>query len=133
MLLLHTCLSEGKGYHFPACHILSVSGFRILFDFPLDLSSLPVFSPIPIESLTNYREEQCPETLESTLIKRRKIEKSLDADDLLHSEPYYRTIKNLQSWNISFIDIVLISSPMGMLGLPFLTRNKDFTAKVSNI
>ncbi|KAG9136212.1 hypothetical protein Leryth_003815 [Lithospermum erythrorhizon] len=125
-----TCLSEGKGYHFPACHILCVSGFRILFDFPLDLSALTVFSPIPIEPLTKYHEEKCPESFESTQIKRRKIEKSLVADDLIHAEPYFKTIKTLQSWNISFIDIVLISSPMGMLGLPFLTRNKGFTAKI---
>lgn len=44
--------------------------------------------------------------------------------------PRYRTVKNLLLWNVSFIDVVLISSPIGMLGLPFLTRDKEFSAKV---
>ena len=33
-------------------------------------------------------------------------------------------------WDVSFIDVVLISISMGMLGLPFLIRTKDFSAKI---
>ena len=62
--------------------------------------------------------------------KRHKMEKNLDANNLIHSEPCYKTVKNLQLQDITFIDVVLISSPMGMLGLPFLTRTKGFSAKV---
>nr|XP_028960961.1 integrator complex subunit 9 isoform X2 [Malus domestica] len=62
--------------------------------------------------------------------KRQKVEKSLDADDLICAVPWYKTVKNLHLWNASFIDAVLISSPMGMLGLPFITRMKGFSAKI---
>ncbi|AES68917.2 hypothetical protein MTR_3g019030 [Medicago truncatula] len=40
-----TCLSKGRGFHFPPCHMLNFCGVRILFDCPLDLSSLMAFSP----------------------------------------------------------------------------------------
>ncbi|KAK6143211.1 hypothetical protein DH2020_023559 [Rehmannia glutinosa] len=62
--------------------------------------------------------------------KGRKINKPLDANSLICAGPQYKTVKNLLLWNVSFIDIVMISSPMGILGLPFLTRNRDFSAKV---
>ncbi|KAF3950733.1 hypothetical protein CMV_023553, partial [Castanea mollissima] len=42
-----TCLSRGGDFHFPPCHILNVCGFRILFDCPMDLSALPIFSSVP--------------------------------------------------------------------------------------
>ncbi|KAA8519166.1 hypothetical protein F0562_013422 [Nyssa sinensis] len=67
---------------------------------------------------------------ESVDRKRQKIEKPLSAKNLINAEPFYKTVQNLHLWNVSFIDIVLISSPMGMLGLPFLTRAKGFSAKV---
>ena len=54
----------------------------------------------------------------------------LDANNLIYAVPCYKTDNNLHVWNVSFIDIVLISSPMGMLKLSFLTRMKDFSAKV---
>ena len=125
-VLLQTCLSKGGGFHFPPCHMLNVSGFRILVDCPLDLSSLAIFSPIPVA-------HQVHESLErdSVVRKKQKIEKTLDANDLVHAEPWYKTVKNLHLWDASFIDVVLISSPVGMLGLPFLTRTKDFSAKVT--
>ena len=62
--------------------------------------------------------------------KRQRIEKQLEAKGLIFAEPWYKTVKNLHLWNASFIDVVLISSPMGILGLPFLTRMKGFSAKV---
>ncbi|KAL7135421.1 hypothetical protein ABFS83_11G094600 [Erythranthe nasuta] len=115
-----TCLSEGKGFYYPPCHILDISGFRILLDCPIDLSSLLVFSPVPID----------PNPIISNGKNSRKIDKPLDASSLICAQPRYRTVKNLLLWDVSFIDVVLISSPMGMMGLPFLTRNKDFSAKV---
>lgn len=134
--LLQTCLSEGKGYHFPPCHLLNICGFQLLFDCPLDLSALSVFSPLPI-TLSGIPDEytsacSCETTLDLEHGSRKeKIEKPLDASSLIHAEPWYKTVKSLKLWNISFIDIVLISSPMGILGLPFLTRSKEFSAKVN--
>lgn len=66
----------------------------------------------------------------SVVRKKQKIEKTLDANDLVCAEPWYKTVKSLHLWDASFIDVILISSPMGMLGLPFLTRTKDFSAKI---
>ncbi|CAK9140265.1 unnamed protein product, partial [Ilex paraguariensis] len=131
-----TCLSKGRGYHFPTCHILDVCGFRVLFDCPMDLSALTVFAPIPVDSCTmlDVEASACSALKyldsESFENKRRKIGAPLDASSLIHAEPYYKTVKSLHLWNSSFIDIVLISSPMGMLGLPFLTRAKGFSAKI---
>ncbi|KAK7273538.1 hypothetical protein RIF29_14593 [Crotalaria pallida] len=62
--------------------------------------------------------------------KRQKIEKLLDAKSLIFAEPWYKTVKSLHLWNASFIDVILISSPMGILGLPFITRMKGFSAKI---
>lgn len=120
-----TCLSKGGGFHFSPCHMLNVSGFRILLDCPLDLSSLAIFFPFPVA-------HQVHESLDtdSVVRKKQKIEKTLDANDLIHAEPWYKTVTNLHLWDASFIDVVLISSPIGMLGLPFLTRTKDFSAKI---
>ncbi|CAA0809361.1 Unknown protein [Striga hermonthica] len=131
-----TCLSEGKGFHFPPCHIVDIFGFRVLFDCPMDLSSLTVFSPVLWHTSTIDNEDHFPCSCEnnvgssSTEGERLKIDKSLDATSLIHALPRYRMVKNLLLWDISFIDVVLISSPMGMLGLPYLTRNRDFSAKV---
>ena len=121
-------MSKGGGFHFPPCHILNVCGFRILFDIPLDLSALTIFSPIPVSFDTSLDEEtlSCPESD----IWKRQENTNLNARDLVRAEPCYKTVKKLHLWNASFIDVVLISSPMGMLGLPFLTRMKGFFAKV---
>ncbi|KAK4438629.1 hypothetical protein Salat_0197400 [Sesamum alatum] len=129
-------LESRQGLYFPPCHILDICGFQVLFDCPVDLSSLAICSPVPTGSNSiAYNENfscSCGKYagLESNEDKRRKIDKPLDANSLICAEPRYRTVKDLLLWNVSFIDVVLISSPMGMLGLPFLTRNKDFSAKV---
>ncbi|KAK4362753.1 hypothetical protein RND71_017994 [Anisodus tanguticus] len=114
-----TCLSEGKGYYFPPCHILNICGFRVLLDCPLDLSALAVFSPLPIAISSLLDEETSSQSSEF-----------LDSKSLIQAEPWYKTVTSLQLWSIYSIDLVLISSPMGMLGLPFLTRSKDFRAKI---
>lgn len=103
----------------------------------MDLSCLSIFSPVPIERNIVIDENRsscaCYTSLdsESTEMKGQKIEKLLDGSSLIHAEPWYRTVESLKLWDVSFIDVVLISSPMGMLGLPFLTRSKDFCAKVN--
>ncbi|CAN0909990.1 Integrator complex subunit 9 homolog [Linum grandiflorum] len=123
-MVKQTCLSRGQGYHNPPCHILDdVYGFRILLDCPLDLSALSVFSPVLHHG----------QTLDDSSVhdsKRQKTQKPLDARDLIHDEPWYKTAKNLHLWDPCSIDVVLISSVMGMLGLPFLTRIPGFCAKV---
>lgn len=128
-----TCLSEGRGYYFPSCHILNICGFRVLLDCPLDLSALAVFSPLPIaissllDEKTSIRKGQSSSNLESV---REEVAEFLDSKSLIQAEPWYKTVKSLQLWSIYSLDVVLISSPMGMLGLPFLTRLKDFRAKI---
>ncbi|KAI3740509.1 hypothetical protein L2E82_30969 [Cichorium intybus] len=112
-----TNLSQNKGYNLPSCHMVNLSGFHILLDCPLDLSSLTIFSPI-----STILHEQ---TFDSSSSK-----KILDNYNLIPFEPYYKTIERGHLWNVSLIDVVLISSPMGMLGLPFLTRTKGFSAKI---
>ncbi|XP_027341672.1 integrator complex subunit 9 [Abrus precatorius] len=131
-----TCLSKGRGFHFPPCHMLNFCGIRILLDCPLDLSALMAFSPVPTD-LDSLLFDESNETKASDFLnsrvgsgKRQKIEKLLDAKSLLFAEPLYKTVNNLHLWNAAFIDVVLISSPMGMLGLPFLTRMKGFSAKI---
>lgn len=96
----------------------------------MDLASLTIFSPLPVDSnaINNDKvlfSSQKFVGVESNEEKRR--------NGLIYAEPRYVTVKNLLSWNVSFVDVVLISSPMGMLGLPFLTRNKDFSAKVPEV
>ncbi|CAH1451060.1 unnamed protein product [Lactuca virosa] len=112
-----TCLSQSRGYNLPPCHMVNLSGFHILFDCPLDLSAITIFSPV---STSLY--EQTFTTPSS--------KKLLDSNNLIPIEPYYKTIEGVHLWNVSLIDVVLISSPMGMLGLPFLTRSKGFSAKI---
>lgn len=126
-------MGEAKGFYVPPCQILDICGFRVLFDCPLDLSTLSIFSPVGVVEeefrvsfCNDIRDSECPEK------KRQKVEKPLDASHLIYSEPYYKTINDLHLWDASFIDIVVISSYMGMLGLPFLTRKQGFSAKVSN-
>ncbi|KAI6691796.1 hypothetical protein NL676_019506 [Syzygium grande] len=121
-----TCLSRGKGFYFPPCHMLSVCGFRILIDCPLDLSALAVFAPIP----PGFSAAQDEEGFEHSVDESDGYEKPMNAKALIRSEPWYKTVANLHLWNLSFIDVVLISSPAGMLGLPFITQAKDFSAKV---
>ncbi|KAH6767965.1 hypothetical protein C2S51_013301 [Perilla frutescens var. frutescens] len=124
----HVCLSEGSGYYYPPCHIMDISGFRVLFDCPMDLSSLTIFSPVPVDSNTIVNGYNFSCSCQKYVGLDSNEEKW--GNGLIYAEPRYRTVKNLLLWNVSFIDVVLISSPMGMLGLPFLTRNKDFSAKV---
>ncbi|KAK1405655.1 Beta-Casp domain-containing protein [Heracleum sosnowskyi] len=126
-----TSLSEGKGFYAPPCQILDICGFRVLFDCPLDLSALSIFSPVCVDEeefkvslRDDFKDSECSDK------KRQKVEKPLDASNLIHSEPYYKTVNDLHLWNASFIDIVVISSYMGMLGLPFLTRKQGFSAKI---
>ncbi|KAI7743871.1 hypothetical protein M8C21_030320 [Ambrosia artemisiifolia] len=108
-----TSLSQTGGYNLPPCNIVNLCGFHILFDCPLDLSALTIFSPIS-----------------TALYENHETKKLLDKSNLILAEPYYKTIESLHLWNVSLIDVVLISNPMGMLGLPFLTRTEGFSAKV---
>lgn len=105
-------------------------------DCPLDLSALLIFSPIPAYSDRRLEEAlgcSCHVCLvtDCAAHKKQKVENSVDASSLIYGVPWYKTVCNLHLWDVSFIDAVLISSPMGMLGLPFLTRNKNFSAKVN--
>lgn len=131
---LQTCLSKGGGFHFPPCHMLNFCGLRILLDCPLDLSALTVFSPVPA-GLIAFPDKESGNSmaLEVGSDKRLKIEKPLDANSLIFAEPWYKSVNYLHMWNWCSIDVILISRPMGMLGLPFLTRMKGFSAKVSTL
>ncbi|WCJ38542.1 Integrator complex subunit 9 [Euphorbia peplus] len=131
-----TCLSRGNGYNFPPCFVLDVGGFRILLDCPLDISALTIFSPVPADFCPVRCDEfsKCSShdslDVEGETQKRHRIKAPVDANTLIHAEPWYKTAKNLHLWDPSSFDIVLISSTMGMLGLPFLTQSKGFSAKI---
>ncbi|XP_072998949.1 uncharacterized protein [Typha latifolia] len=103
-----TCLSEGSGFHFPPCHMLELSGFRLLLECPLDLSALTVFSPIRTTTSTS----------------------TSSLSGLINALPWYKTVAALHLWDPSLIDAVLVSSPSALLGIPFLTRNPKFTGKI---
>ncbi|KAJ8762719.1 hypothetical protein K2173_012211 [Erythroxylum novogranatense] len=128
-----TCLNKGSGYYFPPSYILDVSGFRILLDCPLDISALTIFSPLTTQfhpQLVNESSRYSSMDMEFEIHKRQKIEQPLDRGNFIRAEPWYKTVTDLHLWDPSSIDIVLISSMTGMLGLPFLTRNKGFSAKI---
>lgn len=47
----------------------------------------------------------------------------------LDAAPWYKT-PNLNAVDVTSLNVVLVSNPVAMLGLPLLVRNPDFTAKV---
>lgn len=125
-VFLQTCLSKGDGFHYPPCHMLNLSGFRILIDCPLDLLAITIFSPVPCDvGFEAYGQND-----QNPIQKKQKLERQMTPDDLVSAEPWYKTVKTLHLWEVSLIDIVLISNPMGLLGLPFLTQHPRFCAKV---
>lgn len=133
---MQSCLSEGKGCHFPPCHILEICEFQLLFDCPLDLSALSIFSTVPID-VNNVQAGEASacacwdsSNAETSKSYRQKTEKPLEGSSLIHAVPWYKAVKSLKLWDASSIDVILISSPTGMLGLPFLTRVKGFTAQI---
>lgn len=129
-----TCLSKGDGFHYPPCHMLNLSGFRILIDCPLDLLATTIFSPVPCDVGTEASAYPTYEEIldgDNPIQKKQKLEeRQMTPDDLVCAEPWYKTVKTLHLWEVSLIDIVLISNPMGLLGLPFLTQNPRFCAKI---
>lgn len=132
-MFLQTCLSKGDGFQYPPCHMLNLCGFRILIDCPLDLSSITIFSPVPYDvgfEASEYPSD-VPLDAHNPIQKKQKLERQLTPADLVCAEPWYKTVKALHLWEVSLIDIVLISNPMGLLGLPFLTQNPGFSAKVN--
>lgn len=102
--------------------MIDLGGFRILLECPIDLSALTAFAPImattpEVETDSDEEEEE-----------REEVSPSVDG--LINSVPWYKTVGSLGLWDVSLIDVVVISSPMGILGLPILTRNNNFSAKV---
>ncbi|CAA7058728.1 unnamed protein product [Microthlaspi erraticum] len=127
-----TCLSKGDGFQYPPCHMLNLSGFRLLIDCPLDLSAITIFSPLPYDvgfEASEYPPD-VPLDAQNPIQKKQKLARQMTPDDLVCAEPWYKTVKALHLWDVSLIDIVLISNPMGLLGLPFLTQNPRFCAKI---
>ncbi|KFK38211.1 hypothetical protein AALP_AA3G083300 [Arabis alpina] len=122
-----TCLSKGDGFQYPPCHILNLCGFRILIDCPLDLLAITIFSPVPCDVEAS---EYSSLDAQNPVQKKQKLEREMTPADLVCAEPWYKTVKALHLWEVSLIDVVLISNPMGVLGLPFLTQNPGFCAKI---
>ncbi|ONK67500.1 uncharacterized protein A4U43_C05F690 [Asparagus officinalis] len=98
-----TCLSK-EAATISRHALLHLSGHRLLLDCPLDLSPLTAFTPL--------------KTLASQTLT------------LIQSLPRYKALRNLHLYDPSLIDAVLITTPAGMLGLPFLTRSPRFGGKV---
>ncbi|KAG2602772.1 integrator complex subunit 9 homolog isoform X1 [Panicum virgatum] len=98
-----TCLSTsgggGSSYHSPASHLLEMEGLRFLLDCPIDLSVLAAFSPVPHTS---------------------------GEGGLIRAVPRYWSPAAAAAAKAGGVDAVIVSSAMGMLGLPFLTRLPGF-------
>ncbi|KAG1371128.1 integrator complex subunit 9 [Cocos nucifera] len=88
--------------------MLELCGFRLLLECPLDLSALAVFAPIPAAG----------------------DGAGAGASGLIKAQPWYKTVAALHLWDPSLIGAVLVSSPAGMIGLPFLTRSPNFSGKI---
>ena len=73
-----------------------------------------------------------PETSESGFCgpEKQKHERPMDSSKLIRAQPWFKIVTSWHLWNVPFIDVVLISSPMGMPGLPFLSRVNGFRAKI---
>ncbi|KAJ4956533.1 hypothetical protein NE237_013316 [Protea cynaroides] len=130
-----TCLSKGKGYHYPPCQMINMCGLRILLDCPIDLSALTIFSTVLANSHQTPNVKTSNSFIQNSVSnsgdqKRRRVNEALEADNLIKAVPWYKTVNTMHLLDTSFIDVILISSPMGILGLPFLTRNKNFSAKI---
>ncbi|KAF3786838.1 Integrator complex subunit 9 [Nymphaea thermarum] len=126
--------------------MVHICGLQILLECPLDLSAMRVFSPIPTISYRknphkNLSDHQL-DKLGNVYLKSNKMGSGridaqgsdgtgsvFDAGDLIMAEPWYKMVP-LHLWDVSMIDVVLISTPAGMLGLPFLTNDKRFNAKI---
>ncbi|KAL3729052.1 hypothetical protein ACJRO7_033623 [Eucalyptus globulus] len=102
-------LSEVKGFYSPPRHMLSVCGFRILIDCPLDLSALAVFAPKP-PGFSIDESDGC----ESGNEERENTEKPMTAKALIRSKPWYKPVANLHLWNPSFINGELESRPSAL-------------------
>jgi integrator complex subunit 9 len=50
---------------------------------------------------------------------------------LIEGEPWYKTAE-LGLVEVALLDAVVVSNPLGLLGLPFLTKNPDFSGKVNS-
>ncbi|OAY77893.1 Integrator complex subunit 9, partial [Ananas comosus] len=101
-----TCLSHGRGgVHHPPCHVLELSGLRLLLECPLDLSALAIFAPVPSSSPSS-------------------------SGDLVAAPPWYKAVAAHHLFDPCLLDAVVVSSPAAMLGLPFLARNPNFSAKI---
>lgn len=74
--------------------------------------------------------DDASDDVRSEVQKRRRSEKVLEAGDLLKAVPWYKMVENLEALDVPSIDVVLITSAVGILGLPFLTKRKHFCAKV---
>ncbi|XP_026656152.1 integrator complex subunit 9 homolog isoform X5 [Phoenix dactylifera] len=86
--------------------MLELCGFRLLLECPLDLSALTVFAPISA------------------------TDNDANASGLIKAQPWYKTVAALHLWDPSLIGAILVSTPAGMLGLPFLARNPKFSGKI---
>ncbi|KAH9299596.1 hypothetical protein KI387_031278, partial [Taxus chinensis] len=108
-------------------------GVRFLLECPLDLSALQLFVPLNCSSDHPSQQQKQRRTTNGTEMFKHSetsLFKYFEDAVLIDAEPWYKTTDELHLWDLSLIDVVLISSPTGLLGLPYLTRNKSFTAKI---
>jgi len=96
---LSTSGGGGSSYYSPASHLLEMEGLRFLLDCPIDLSVLAAFSPVPHTS---------------------------GEGGLIRAVPRYWSPAAAAAAKAGGVDAVIVSSAMGMLGLPLLTRLPGF-------
>ncbi|CAK9257653.1 unnamed protein product [Sphagnum jensenii] len=103
-----------------SCHLLEICQTRVLLECPLDLSVLAIFLP----SFQSKRKSHT-DVMSASL----SFLKENSGQVLIEGEPWYKTAE-LGLVEVALLDAVVVSNPLGLLGLPFLTKNPDFSAKI---
>ena len=57
------------------------------------------------ESVARKKKKKKKNTHTHTQTHTQKINKPLDANNLIYAVPWYKTVNNLHMWNVSFIDL----------------------------
>ncbi|CAK9860072.1 unnamed protein product [Sphagnum jensenii] len=110
-----------------SCHLLEICQTRVLLECPLDLSVLAIFLP----SFESVQDEGKQKHKSHTDVMSASLSflKENSGQVLIEGEPWYKTAE-LGLVEVALLDAVVVSNPLGLLGLPFLTKNPDFSAKI---
>ncbi|CAM6041437.1 unnamed protein product [Sphagnum compactum] len=110
-----------------SCHLLEICQTRVLLECPLDLSVLAIFLPSfqSVQDGGKQKRKSHTDVMSASL----SFLKENSGQVLIEGEPWYKTAE-LGLVEVALLDAVVVSNPLGLLGLPFLTKNPDFSAKI---